>query len=117
MHETSYICKCMQTQDSNITGSLCRQSDELCHLQGEIRLISLRYLKGISATCISLLREISTGKSHQCFIWELRQERIADLHSTDLSTPFCPLSTYVTSQCRRGTFSDHTAKEGGMPGH
>lgn len=116
VHKVSYICKCMQTQDSNFTGSLCRQSDELCNLQGEIYFMSLRYPKGTSASCFSLLWETSTGKSQQYFIWELRQERIAVQHGTNLSTLFCPLSTYGTSHGRRGIFSDHAAEEEGMPG-
>lgn len=112
VHEVSYICKCMQTRDSNFTGSLCRQSDELCNLQGEIYFISLRYPKGTSASCFPLLWETSSGKSQQCSICEPRQERIAVLHSTDLSTLFCPLSMYGAPHGSKGVFSDHTAEEG-----
>lgn len=86
VHEVSYICKCMRTQDSDFTGSLCRQNDELCNLQGEIYLMSLPDPKGPWASCSSLLWETNAGKSWQCFIGELRQGRIPALHGTDLST-------------------------------
>lgn len=112
VHEVSYICKCMRTQDSDFTGSLCRQNDELCNLQGEIYLMSLPDPKGPWASCSSLLWETSAGKSWQCFTGELRQQRIPALHGTDLSTLFCPLCTYGTSHGRRGTFSDHPEREG-----
>lgn len=120
MHEVSYICKCMQTQDSNFTGSLCRQSDELRNLQGEIYFTFLRYPKATSASCFSLLWEASTSKSQPHFIWELRQERIAVLHGTDRSTLFCPLSMYDSWHGIRGIFLwplSRRARDGWSLGH
>lgn len=85
VREVSYICKCMQNQNSHFTSSFCILSDELCNLQGEIYFISLQYLKSTSASCFLLLWERTADKSQNCSTQELKQERITTLHPYDTS--------------------------------